>query len=117
MQNYKDLIVWQKAHFFTLKIYKSAAKFPKEEVYTLTSQLKRASYSIPSNIAEGCGRSTQNDLARFLNIALGSANEVDYFILLSLDLNYIEKVEALELSNSINEIKAMLISLIQKVRT
>lgn len=117
MQNYKDLLVWQKAHLFTLKIYKAVARFPKEEVYALTSQLKRASYSIPSNIAEGCGRSTQNDLARFLNIALGSANEVDYFILLSIDLNYIESEEAQELSSSINEIKAMLISLIQKVRT
>lgn len=117
MQNYKDLLVWQKAHTFTLKVYKAVAKFPKEEVYALTSQLKRASYSIPSNIAEGCGRSTQNDLARFLNISLGSANEVDYFILLSLELNYLEKEEADELSSSINEIKAMLISLIQRVRT
>lgn len=117
MQNYKDLKVWQKSHQFTLRIYKEVVSFPKEENYALTSQLKRAAYSIPSNIAEGCGRSTNADFARFLNISLGSANEVEYFVLLALDLGYLKRDSSTELDKEINEIKAMLISLIQKVRT
>lgn len=117
MQNYKDLKVWQKAHQFTLNIYMESKLFPKEELYSLTNQLRRSASSIPANIAEGCGKNTQPDLAKFLNIALGSANQAEYFTLLSKDLGYlpIEKHEIL--FDQINEIKAMLISLIGKVRT
>ncbi|RZL19952.1 MAG: four helix bundle protein [Pedobacter sp.] len=117
MQNFKDLKVWEKAHQLTLSIYKASANFPKEEIYSLTSQLRRASASIPANIAEGCGKNSQADLANFLNISLGSANETEYFLILSKDLNYLTEEQFMILSNSINEVKAMLVSLIGKVRT
>ncbi|WP_379086177.1 four helix bundle protein [Pedobacter sp. UC225_65] len=117
MQNFKELKVWQKAHLITLSIYQASAKFPKEEVYSLTNQLRRASASIPANIAEGCGKNTQLDLANYLNISLGSANETEYFLILSKDLNYLSEEQFSILSNDINEVKAMLISLIGKVRS
>ncbi|MGG9963490.1 four helix bundle protein [Ferruginibacter sp. SUN106] len=112
MQNYKDLKVWEKAHEFTLKVYDITKSFPKEEIYSLTNQLRRAASSIPANIAEGCGKNSQADFANFLNIGLGSANESEYYLLLSKDLLYL-KSEIFEILNKIiNEIKAMLIALI-----
>jgi four helix bundle protein len=116
MQNYKDLKVWEKAHAFTLQVYEITKLFPKEEIYSLTNQLRRASSSIPANIAEGCGKNSQLELAHFLNIALGSSNEAEYFLLLSKDLNYLSTEKHVELAENINEVKAMLISLINKVR-
>lgn len=117
MQNFKELKVWEKAHQITLSIYKVSASFPKEEIYSLTNQLRRAASSIPANIAEGCGKNTQADLANFLNISLGSANETEYFLILSKDLDYLTEEQFTILSNSINEVKAMLISLIGRVRS
>ncbi|MFT3935260.1 MAG: four helix bundle protein [Chitinophagaceae bacterium] len=117
MQNFKALKVWQKAHQFTLKVYESSRSFPKEEIYGLTNQLRRAAYSIPANIAEGCGKNSKSDFANFLNIALGSANESEYFLILSNDLLYLPQSLFEVLFNSINEIKAMLIGLIAKVRS
>ncbi|WP_231460387.1 MULTISPECIES: four helix bundle protein [unclassified Pedobacter] len=116
MQNFKDLKVWDKAHQLTLSVYKISARFPKEEIYSLTNQLRRAAASIPANIAEGCGKNSQADLANFLNISLGSANETEYFLILSKDLDYLTEDEFTILSNSINEVKAMLINLISRVR-
>ena len=116
MQNFKELKVWEKAHQITLSIYKVSANFPKEETYSLTNQLRRAASSIPANIAEGCGKNTQADLANFLNISLGSANETEYFLILSKDLDYLTEEQFTILSKSINEVKAMLISLIGRVR-
>ncbi len=116
MQNYKDLKVWEKAHLFTLHVYKVSGGFPKTETYGLTNQLRRASSSIAANIAEGCGKNTKTDLANFLNISLGSANEAEYFLLLAKDLKYIIYEDYEVLSKLINEIKAMLIALIAKVR-
>jgi four helix bundle protein len=116
MQNYKDLKVWGKDHLFTLNIYEATKQFPKEETYSLTSQLRRAASSIPANIAEGCGKNSQLDFAKFLNIALGSANEAEYFLILAKDLNYIRPVDVEILISLINEVKAMLIALILKVR-
>ena len=75
MQNYKDLKVWEKAHLFTLTVYEVSKAFPKEEIYSLTNQLRRAASSIPANIAEGCGKNSPAEFAHYLNIALGSANE------------------------------------------
>lgn len=89
MQNYKDLKVWEKAHSFTLKVYEETRNFPKEETYGLISQLKRASSSIPANIAEGCGKNSNLEFAHFLNIALGSSNEAEYFLILACDLKYL----------------------------
>lgn len=91
MQNCKELKVWQKSHELTLKVYEQSRMFPKAELYNLTNQLRRCSSSIPANIAEGCGKMTQNDFVRLLNISLGSANETEYFLLLSKDLNYLSE--------------------------
>ncbi|MBG9376029.1 four helix bundle protein [Panacibacter sp. DH6] len=116
MQNYKDLKVWEKAHSFTLKVYEYASQFPKEEMYSLTSQLKRSASSIPANIAEGCGKNSKQEFAHFLNIALGSANESEYFVILARDLTYLSEQNFNTLFNIINEVKGMLIALINKVR-
>ena len=116
MQNFKDLKVWRKSHELTLAIYELTRQFPQNEMYALTSQVRRATFSIPSNIAEGCGRNTNADFAHFLNIALGSINELDYFILLSKDLNYVSSDMYINTEKMIGEIRAMLISLINKIR-
>lgn len=117
MQNYKDLKVWEKAHQFTLEVYEVTKLFPKEEIYSLTNQLRRAASSIPANIAEGCGKNSQTEFAHFLNISLGSANEAEYFLILSKDLKYLNEKIFVTLVKTINEIKAMLIALISKVRS
>jgi len=116
MQNFKDLKVWEKAHLFTLRVYEASKIFPKDDIYSLTNQLRRAALSIPANIAEGCGKNSQVEFAHFLNIALGSANESEYYLILAKDLHYLTNEKFLDLTNSKNEIKAMLISLISKVR-
>ena len=116
MQNFKDLLLWQEAHQLTLKIYGLSKTFPKEEVFGITSQLRRASASIPCNIAEECGRYTSKDFANFLQIALGSANETDYLLLLAKDLNYLSEGDFLNVQEKINKIRAMNINLIEKVR-
>jgi four helix bundle protein len=116
MQNYKDLKVWEKSHLFTLKVYEETKSFPKEDLYSLTNQIRRSSSSIPANIAEGCGKNTNPELAHFLNISLGSANESEYLLLLAKDLGYLRQEKYELLSTIVNEIKAMLISLITKVR-
>ena len=116
MQDYRKINVWKVAHELTVQVYKLTMHFPKSEVYALMSQLRRASASIPANIAEGCGRNSQADFAHFLNMSLGSANETSYFILLARDLNYIPKEDFCILENEIERIKAMLISLISRVR-
>jgi four helix bundle protein len=116
MQNYKDLKVWSTAHQFTLDVYQVTKSFPKEEVFGLTSQLQRAVSSIAANIAEGFGRSTQGDFTKFLQISLGPANEGEYFLILGNDLTYMAKSEFDNSYRQVNEIKAMLIALIQKVK-
>ena len=116
MQNFKDLIVWKKAHENALMIYQLTKSFPREEQYGITSQLRRASVSVPTNIAEGCGKFTQKDFANFLQTSLGSSQEVEYLILLAFELTYITEKDYLKLNQSINEVKAMLISLIKKIR-
>ncbi|MCO4293349.1 four helix bundle protein [Solitalea sp. MAHUQ-68] len=116
MQDYRKLLVWQRSHQFTLEIYKISQDFPKHEQFGVTSQIRRAVFSIPSNIAEGCGKYTKNDLANFLQTSLGSINEVSYLLLLSKDLEYILKENYNKLNSEIDEIKAMMIALINKVR-
>lgn len=90
MRDFRELKVWEKAHLLTLKIYNVTKGYPKEELYGLTSQIRRACVSIPTNIAEGCVRSSDADFARFLYIALGSTSELEYLIVLSNDLKFIE---------------------------
>lgn len=116
MQDFKDLIVWKKAHQNALTIYNLTKSFPKDEQYGITSQLRRASVSVPTNIAEGCGKFTQRDFAHYLQISLGSCHETEYLTLLAFDLNYIHEEDYKTLNQSINEVKAMLISLIKKAR-
>ena len=116
MRDFRQIRVWEKAHRFTLEIYKVTARFPKEELYGLTSQLRRASASIAANIAEGFGRGGNVELARFLQIAIGSAYEVEYHILLAKDLGLITKESNEVLEIHIIEIKRMLAALLLKVR-
>ncbi|HEV7783459.1 MAG TPA: four helix bundle protein [Chitinophagaceae bacterium] len=116
MQNYKDLKVWEKAHQFTLIVYGATKALPKDEIYSLTNQLRRAASSIPANITEGCGENSQAEFAHYLNIVPGSGNESEYFLILSKDLSYLKDEDFNSLSSVINEIKAMLITLINKVR-
>lgn len=116
MQDYKQLVVWQKSHQIVLDIYRITKEFPKEERYSLIAQIRRASISIPTNIAEGCGRFTARDFASFLQTALGSTQEIEYLSLLSKDLAYINEAVYKKLGQQIGEIKAMLIALIKKVR-
>ncbi len=116
MQNYKDLIVWQKAHENVLLIYSLTKGFPNQEQFGITSQIRRAAVSIPTNIAEGTGKSSKKDFANYLQSALGSTQEVEYLLLLSNELGYINKDQYLKINSLTNEVKAMLISLIKKVR-
>ncbi len=116
MQNFKDLLLWQDSHKFVLEIYEATKKFPKEETFGITSQIRRAAVSIPCNIAEGCGRYTSKDFVNFLQIALGSTNETDYLTLLAKDLNYLTEGQYNNLQERLNKIRAMDINLIGKVR-
>jgi four helix bundle protein len=116
MQNFKDLILWQEAHKLTLKVYEYSKSFPKEELFGLTSQIRRASASIACNVAEGCGRYTAKDFANFLQIALGSGNETEYLIILVKDLQYLTQEQYVTLHELVNKVRAMNINLIEKVR-
>lgn len=116
MQNFKELNVWNKAHLLTLEIYTISKTFPKEELYGLTSQIRRSSASIPTNIAEGCGRGGSVEFGRFLQIAIGSANELEYQLILSRDLNYFSDKDYQALSDQLLEVKRMLLGLYRKVR-
>lgn len=115
MRNYKNFLVWQKSHQLTLDIYKTTVSFPKDEIFGLISQMKRSSSSIPTNIAEGCGRNSDKDFCRFLYIAFGSANELEYQILLSIDLSFINNENGQKLLSQIEEVKKMLNGLITKL--
>ena len=116
MKDFRQLKVWEKSHQLALAIYKVTAKFPKEELYGLTSQVRRASMSIPTNIAEGCGRNTDADFARFLQMAMGSASETEYQLLLSLDLGFLNKEPYDKLNTDVTEVKRMLASLLKTLR-
>lgn len=116
MQDFKKLLVWEKAHFLVLSVYRISQPFPKAEQFGITSQLRRAAYSIAANIAEGCGKQSNLEFAKYLHISLGSANETEYFLSLAHELEYLKKEEHESLNSQINEIKAMLISLINKVK-
>lgn len=117
MQDFHTLKVWEKAHQLTLDIYRATAMFPKEELYGLTSQIRRASSSIPANIAEGCGRGGNAELRQFLQIAMGSASELEYHLLLARDLNYLNTNDYECLTSGTIEVKKMLAALIAKVKT
>jgi four helix bundle protein len=115
MIDYKKYNVWQKSHALVIKIYEITSIFPKTEQYNLVSQINRAVVSIPTNIAEGCGRETQKELIRFLYFSSGSTHELEYLIYLSSDLKLIEKETSIKVLEDIVEIKKMLASLIRKI--
>ena len=115
MKDFRKLLVWQKAHQLTLEVYKAVTSFPTEELFGLTSQMKRSSSSISTNIAEGCGRRSEKDFARFLVISFGSASELEYQIILGTDLNFIKIDKNEKLLAQVQEIKKMLSSLIYKL--
>jgi len=115
MRDFKKYDIWKLSHVFTLKMYDLTKTFPKEEIYGIISQIRRASSSIPTNISEGCGRTSDAEFNRFLTIALGSASEVEYLITLSKDLNYIDEDSFSELNNDINTIKRKVYTLKQKL--
>ncbi len=116
MKDYRKIHVWRRSHLFTVEIYRLTKLFPKEEMFGLTSQMRRAASSIPANIAEGAGREGDPELKRFLIIALGSASELDYFILLSTELGYIENSSAIKAADEIIEIRRMLGGFVQKLK-
>jgi len=116
MRDFREIKVWEKAHLLTLEIYKATASFPTEERYGLTSQLRRSSASIAANIAEGFGRGGNAELARSLQIGMGSASEVEYHILLAKDLNLLSKKIYDDLNGRVVEVKRMLASILMKVR-
>lgn len=117
MQNYKNLLVWQKAHLLVKEVYVVSNAFPKDELYGITSQLRRAAVSIPTNIAEGSGRGSDADFKRFLRIAFGSTSEVEYLIFLSKELHFIPESQAASIEKQVIEIKKMLSSLINKIKS
>ncbi len=115
MKDFRQLKVWDKAHALTLQVYRVTARFPREELFGMTSQMRRCSASVAANIAEGCGRTGNGDFHRFLNIAAGSAVELEYFLLLAHDLTLM-KAEAYEpLQKDVVELQRMLASLVRKV--
>ena len=116
MQDFRNLKVWEKSHLLTLDIYRVTGRFPRHEMYGLTSQLRRAAASVPANIAEGCGRDTNAELARFLQIAMGSASELEYHLLLARDLTYIDSKDYTNANAEVVQIKRMLAPLINSLR-
>lgn len=116
MQAFRGLKVWQKSHRLTLDIYKITRLFPKEEMYGLTSQIRRSCASVAANIAEGCGRLGKADFSRFLNIAFGSASELEYHLLLSFDLGFVAKSIYEDAVSELIEIKKMLSAFIKKLK-
>lgn len=116
MRDFRKLEVWERGHRLTLEVYRATAAFPQEELSGLTSQMRRSCAAIPANIAEGCGRGSNTDLARFLQIALGSASELEYHLLLARDLTLLAKPGHERLSREVREIKRMLSSFIKRLR-
>ncbi len=117
MKSFRELTIWQRSHRLTLAVYEATRGFPKEELYGLTSQTRRASASVPTNIAEGCGRDGDAELKRFLQIAMGSASELEYHLQLATDLGYLAPEGFAQLTAEVIEVKKMLAAFIRKLRT
>jgi four helix bundle protein len=116
VEDFKKLVVWTRAHELTLAVYLRTRSFPKEEMYGLTSQVRRASASIGANIAEGCGRRSDAEIKRFLQIARGSASELECHLLLARDLQFLAAEDFRELEQKIAEVQRMLASLVQRLQ-
>ena len=116
MKDFKDLRVWSKAHSLTIDVNRATRLFPREELFGLTSQMRRASSSIGANIAEGTGRKSDGELTRFLHIARGSAAELEYHLLLAHDLDFLSEIVHSVLAKKTDEVQRMLTALIQQVQ-
>lgn len=116
MRDFRELKVWEKAHHLALATYRATATFPEREACGMTSQMRRSAVSIPSNIAEGCGRRGDVEMARFLGIAMGSASELEYQVLLARELDFLAEGAATELSAHVVEVKRMLAGFLQKLK-
>jgi four helix bundle protein len=115
MRNFRDLSIWSKSHLLTLKIYSHTQSYPKEEQFGLISQMRRSASSIPTNIAEGCGRNSNPDFRRFLIMASGSSSELEYQLILSKDLKLLSHPTFKELETEITEIRKMIYSFIKNI--
>jgi four helix bundle protein len=116
MKNFRDLKVWDKAHQLTLDVYRTTTKFPKEEQYALTNQVRRSSASIAANLAEGCGRGSDAEFCRFVQIAMGSASETEYHLLLCHDLKLLGNDDYERMVAQVEEVKRMLSGLLGKLK-
>jgi four helix bundle protein len=116
MRDFRRLQVWERAHALALAVYRVTRAFPKEEVYGLTSQVRRAAISVPTNIAEGCGRESAIEFARFLEIGMGSAKELEYQLLLAWYLGYVAQDEYGQLNDETTQVQRMLHSYIRQLR-
>lgn len=116
MRDYRNLLVWRKAHSLTIALYRVTKSFPKEELFGLTSQIRRASVSIEANLAEGCGRRSDGEMARFVQIAMGSGAELSCHLLLARDLELIKDADYKDLNEVATEILRMLSTLSERVR-
>ncbi len=116
MKDFRRLLVWEKAHQLTLALYAATAGFPREEQFGLTSQIRRCSASIAANLAEGCGKDSDGELGRFVQIASGSARELEYHLLLAQDLNLLPAGDYEQLQKRVLEVQRMLASLAQRLR-
>jgi four helix bundle protein len=115
MRNFQELDIWNKSHQLSLSVYKITRVFPKDELYGLVSQLRRSSSSIATNIAEGCGRNTNPELKRFLTYSAGSCSELQYQLLLSKDLSYLDLESYKELSKTVVEVRKMIYAFIRNM--
>lgn len=116
MKDFRQLAIWQRSHHLTLAVYTLTQRFPRDEKYGLASQLRRATASVPANIAEGCGRDSAAELKRFLDIAHGSASEADYHLLLARDLGYVESPTYEPLAAEIGAVKRMIGAFSRKLK-
>ena len=116
MRRFKKIKAWQKAHNVTLEVYTATAAFPPHEMYGLTTQMRRSAASVGANIAEGCGRKSKGELGRFMLIAMGSASELEYHLLLAKDLNFLNRERHQKLEDDVIEVKRMLSSYIQQLK-
>src|SRR3954464_4539247 len=117
MRNFKELRVWDEAHKLTLMLYEDTEEFPRKEMFGLTSQIRRAASSIGANLAEGCGRQSEGELARYVQIALGSASELEYHLLLSRDLAFLRKSSYEKAQTRLTSVRKMLMALYQTVQS
>jgi len=116
LKDFRNLKVWTKAHRLSLGIYKATRSFPREERFGLTGQMRRSAVSVPANIAEGCGRSGDPEFARVLQIAMGSASELEYHLLLAHDLGFMKGPNYSQLAEEVVQVKQMLAALIHRLK-